>query len=80
LRESRLAYGVGLQRKQSITATGWTVLLNAVLAGCGIGLAVGNINSPDHFMLVCGIVMALSGAVSFVLNFRTWRRARQSMR
>jgi hypothetical protein len=28
-------------------------------------------------MLVCGIVMALSGAVSFVLNLRTWRRSRQ---
>jgi drug/metabolite transporter (DMT)-like permease len=78
--ERRVAYGVGVQRKQSITATGWTVVLNAVLAVCGIALAVGNVNGPDHFMLVCGVVMALSGAVSFVLNLRTWRRARQSMR
>ena len=75
-----MAYGVGVQTNRNITATGWTVVLNAVLAACGIGLAVGNINSPDRFMLVCGIVMALSGAFSFVLNFRTWRRARQSMR
>jgi len=72
-----VAYGVGVQTKQSNTATGWTVVLNAVLAVCGIGLAVGNVNSADHFMLVCGIVMALSGAVSFVLNLRTWRRSRQ---
>ena len=77
LRESRVAYRVGVQTKQSHTATGWTVGLNAVLAVCGIGLAVGNVNSPDHFMLVCGIVMALSGGVSFVLNLRTWRRSRQ---
>jgi drug/metabolite transporter (DMT)-like permease len=72
-----MAYVDGVQTNRSITATGWTVVLNAVLAVCGIALAVGNVNSPDHFMLVCGIVMALSGAVSFVLNLRTWRRARQ---
>jgi len=72
-----VAYGDGVQTKRSITATGWTVVLNAILAACGTALAVGNVNSPDHFMLVCGIVMALSGAVSFVLNLRAWRRARQ---
>jgi drug/metabolite transporter (DMT)-like permease len=72
-----MAYVDGVQTNRSITVTGWTVVLNAVLAVCGIALVVGNVNSPDHFMLVCGIVMALSGAVSFVLNLRTWRRARQ---
>jgi uncharacterized membrane protein HdeD (DUF308 family) len=72
-----MAYGDGVQTNRSITATGWTMVLNAVLAVCGIALVVENVNSPDHFMLVCGIVMALSGAVSFVLNLRTWRRARQ---
>ena len=72
-----MAYRDGVQTKRSISATGWTVVLNVVLAVCGIALAVENVNSPDHFMLVCGIVMALSGAVSFVLNLRTWRRARQ---
>ncbi|WP_302847961.1 hypothetical protein [Curtobacterium sp. MMLR14_010] len=35
-----------MQTNRNITATGWTVVLNAVLAACGIGLAVGNINSP----------------------------------
>lgn len=73
-------YPEGVQTNRANTATGWTVVLNTVLAVCGIALVVGNVNSPDHFMLVCGIVMALSGAVSFVLNLRTWRRSRQSMR
>jgi drug/metabolite transporter (DMT)-like permease len=70
-------YGDGVQTNRSVTATGWTVVLNAVLTVCGIVLALGNVNGPDHFLLVCGVLMALSGAVSFAINLRTWRRARR---
>jgi uncharacterized membrane protein HdeD (DUF308 family) len=69
-----------VQTNRTTVATGWVLVLNAVLAVCGIALVVLNFGRPDHFMLVCGIVMALSGAVSFVINLRTWRRSRQSMR